>query len=764
MSLKRTAAHWGSYIVDETGPAPRLLPDPADPHPARIGAGWLDAMQNAQTRIARPSIRKGWLEARDRNRSGDAEFVELPWDEALDILAGELTRIKQTHGNEGIFAGSYGWASAGRFHHAQSQMRRFLNTIGGYVSSSETYSHAGAEVILPHIVGMSNAVFQDNMTSWPLIAEHCETLVAFGGMSKRPAQVSSAGITRHDLHDWLTQTAANGCHIVNVSPLRSDMDASLNAQWIAPRPGTDCALMLGLAHHLFATGNADRAFLARYTNGADVFEAYVTGTSDGQPKTPEWASEICDIPAQTIRDLAERIAGTKTMIALSWSMQRSDHGEVTLWAGLALACLLGQIGQPGLGFGFGYGSVETVGRPRKLINWPSLPQGTNPVRASIPVARVTEMLENPGGAYTYNGKTRAYPDAKMVWWSGGNPYHHHQDLARLDRAWRNPETVVVLDHSWTATARRGDIVLPTTCPLERDDIMLNRRDTSLIYMSAAMPVMGEARDDHAILSDLAAKMGTQEAFTEGRSVEEWQDYLWQRCQARATKLGFELPDFEGFRAEGRFDIPDDTEIRVQFAKLIGDPAANALHTASGKIELHSTVIEGMNIPDCPPSPQWQEPAEWLGSAKDGQLHLISGQPDTRLHGQNDSGTESRNSKIKGHEACYIHPRVAAAHGLEAGDIVLIENQRGGCLAGVTLAKDLRQDCIALATGAWLDLHQIDGKAVCVHGNPNMLTIDKGSTGLSQGNIAHTALVSIRKWDAPLPDVTAHQQPRIVPRG
>ena len=171
----------------------------------------------------------------------------------------------------------------------------------------------------------------------------------------------------------------------------------------------------------------------------------------------------------------------------------------------------------------------------------------------------------------------------------------------------------------------------------------------------------------------------------------------------------------------------------------------------------------MNIPDCPALPQWLPPAEWLGAAEPGQLHLVSGQPDTRLHGQNDSGSESRKSKINGREACYLHPDTAAAQGIKAGDIILIQNERGGCLAGVTLSNKMRPDCISLPTGAWLDLHWIEGKPICVHGNPNILTLDKGSTGLSQGNIAHTTLVRISKWTAPLPDITVHQPPRFAPK-
>jgi len=762
MVIKRTAAHWGTFRVTGDAKGPRLIPDEYDPHPPRIGDGWLDAMQNIDTRIARPAVRKGWLQERDRDRQGDSEFIELPWDEALDILSSELMRVKTNYGNKAIYAGSYGWASAGRFHHAQSQLRRFLNTIGGYTGSANTYSHAGAEVLFPHIVGMTNRVFQDQMTSWSSIAEHCETLVAFGGISKRPSQIAASGTSRHETQDWLDKAVANGCAIVNISPLGSDMADTSSAQWIAPRPGTDMALILALAYQLFVNGQANRTFLDRYTNGAVEFENYVMGQSDRTPKTPDWAADICDIPAQTIRDLAQRMASTKTMINMSWSMQRADHGEVTLWAGIALACILGQIGQAGTGFGFGYGSTEPVGRPHKLIDWPSLPQGVNPVKDFIPVARLADMLENPGGTYTYDGITRTYPDAKLVWWSGGNPFHHHQDLARLDRVWRTPETVVVMDHSWTATARRADIVLPATSPLERDDLMINRRDTALIYMSAAMPEMGQARDDYAILAGLAQRMGTADAFTEGRGVTDWQRNIWEKCEVHAAALGFALPTFDAFCAVGRFDLPNTDETRILMSDFIIDPVAHPLNTASGRIEIQSSIIGKMNIEDCADVPHWHVPAEWLGEACSDELHLISGQPNTRLHGQNDSGSASKSTKIAGREPCCLHPETARAHGLIAGSVALIQNTRGACLAGVTLSDNMRADCILLATGAWLDLRDIDGQVLCVHGNPNILTLDKGSTGLSQGNVAHTALVSISKWPKPLPEIRAHNLPRFVP--
>lgn len=761
-SSRFTSSHWGSYQIVGEKDAARLQPVDRDPSPSLIGKGWLDAAKDVDTRIARPSIREGWLKGRDQDRNGDARFVEVPWDEALDLLGDELKRVIACYGNGSIFAGSYGWASAGRFHHAQSQLRRFLNGVGGFVSSANTYSHAAAEVLLPHIVGQSNRTFQDGMTSWPLVAEHCELFVAFGGISGRTAQITSSGTSTHEVESWMERAVKRGMKVVNVSPLSSDVAEGLDAQWLDVRPGTDTALILALAHELFVTGKADRNFLGRYAHGADVFEATVMGTQDGTPKTPQWASGICDIPADTIRDLAARMASSKTMIAMTWSMQRMDHGEQPIWAGLALAAMLGQIGQPGTGYGFGYGSTTPVGRPKKLIGWPSLPQGKNRVEDFIPVARITDAILSHGDAYPFDGDTRHYPDIRMIWWSGGNPFHHHQDLVRLDKAWRKPETVVVLDHSWTASARRADIVLPTTSPLERDDIMMNRRDPALIYMSPAMPVFGEARDDYAIMAGLAERMGTGDAFTQGRSVEDWLRWLWDEAASVAKREGFTLPDFDTFKTEGWFDTPDDDRQTNLLGDFIADPQGAALATRSGKIELHSASIADANLADCPPSPQWMEPAEWLGDAEPDQLHLVSGQPNTRLHAQCDAGSVSKASKIKGREACVLHPQTAAAHGLVDGDIALLENARGACLAGVTLSEGMRADCVSLPTGAWLDLQEVDGRLMCVHGNPNVLTLDKGTSGLAQGNIALTTLVRLSKWEGELPALKVHSQPEFVP--
>ncbi len=764
MSRERYAsAHWGSYRAEGEGADLRLVPLADDPQPSVIGAGWLAAVRDEAARVRTPMIRKGWLAQRDRSMRCRDGFVAVGWDEALDLAAEELRRVRDRHGNGAIFAGSYGWASAGRFHHAQSQLKRFMNTIGGYVAARDTYSHACGEVLLPHVTGMSNAVFQDEMTSWPLVAEHCELLVCFGGISGRTAQIMSGGTSTHEVEGWLQRARANGTRIVNISANRSDMAAALDAEWIAPRPNTDTALMMGLAACLIEEGRCDRAFLDRYTVGWPALEGYLTGASDGIAKTAEWAGAICDLPAGVIRGLARDMAARRTMISLAWGMQRADHGEQPLWMGLALAAMLGEIGKPGTGFGFGYGSTTPVGRPTRYVPWPALPQGQNPVADFIPVARIADMLLDPGGAYTYDGETRTYPHVRLVYWAGGNPFHHHQDLNRLEAAWTRPETVIVNDMWWTATARRADIVFPVTSPVERSDIMMNRRDPTLIFMEKLIEPIGESRADHDVFRGLAARLGTLDAFTEGLTEEGWLRRLWQQARERAGLAGLELPDFDAFRASGRFALPKEQQ-RVQFGAFVASPEAHPLQTPSGKIELHSKTIAGFGLADCPGHPTWLEPAEWLGKTDaGGRLHLVSGQPLTRLHGQLDNGPVSRASKIKGREPVYLHPATAARHGVAAGDIALLHNARGRCLAGVVISEDVREDVAWMATGAWLDLQTVDGQLIDVHGNPNVLTLDKGCSGLTQGNIAHTTLVEIARWSGPLPAISVFGPPTIEAR-
>ena len=761
------ATHWGIYRARfEDGRPVALEPHAHDSDPSPLARGMIEALDNA-SRIRRPAIRRSFLEkgadAGGQGRGAEA-FVEVEWDEALDLAAAEIDRVRSAHGNGAIYAGSYGWASAGRFHHAQSQIHRFLNCNGGYVRSIQNYSFAAADTILPHVIGDKRGLVSGH-TSWPMVASHSQLIVMFGGAPLKNAQVSSGGISRHIVRDALAAAQRAGAELVSISPIRDDLCVEGAApEWLPIRPNTDVALMLALAHCLIREQLVDRDFLAAHTSGFDRFEAYVTGRSDGVVKDAAWASAIVDLAPASIARLAHRMASRRTMIMMAWSLQRAQYGEQPYWMAITLAAMLGQIGLPGGGFGFGYASVNGIGHAAADMAWPSLPQGDNRVDDFIPVARVADMLLEPGSTYDFNGQRRVYPDIKLVYWAGGNPFHHHQDINRLRRAWQRPETVIVHDSWWNPLARHADIVFPVTTALERNDIAASSRDHFIAASHKIADPVGEARDDFAVFSGLGARLGTERAFTEDRDEEAWLRHLYGLTRQRAAAEGHDLPDFDSFWVSGFALLPP-----AQDRPLLSDFRAGRerLNTPSGRIEIFSPTIEGFGYDDCPGHATWLEPDEWLGAvrARRFPLHLISNQPAVRLHSQYDCASHSRASKIKGREPVRINPGDAASRGIADQDIVRIYNDRGSCLAAALLSDAIRPGVVQLSTGAWYDpVDPSSADSLDRHGNPNVLTRDQGSSRLAQGPSAHSCLVQIEKHHQPPPAVTAFEPPVLITRG
>ena len=405
MKRYRNATQWGVYIVGvEDGRIVDVQGVKEDPDPSDIGRVLLDGVQH-KTRIKRPAIRKGWLDGGDRQRllRGNDEFLEVPWDEALELAAKELKRVADEHGNTAIFGGSYGWASAGRFHHAQSQLHRFLNLMGGCTRAMNSYSTAAAQVILPHVIAPWPQM-ELQQTTLQNVIEHTQLFVAFGGLPKRNAQVAYGGVTEHRTAIDLNRARAAGTEFVSISPVANDTEAGLNAIWLAPVPGTDVALMLGLAYVLETQNLTATAFLRSHCTGYSRVKDYLLGKTDGIAKTPRWASSICGVPVEKIESLAQKMAGRRTFLTAAWSLQRGDHGEQPYWMLVTLAAMLGQIGLPGGGFGFGYSSEAFVGTNYKRFNWATFPKGRNPTGFAIPVARIADMLENPGAEIQYDGR------------------------------------------------------------------------------------------------------------------------------------------------------------------------------------------------------------------------------------------------------------------------------------------------------------------------------------------------------------------------
>jgi biotin/methionine sulfoxide reductase len=769
------SSHWGVYEAlaeHRTADAHALRALPEDPDPSPIGLAMLDALRS-RTRVQRPSIRKGWLEAFRRGElegrgagRGREPFVEVSWDEAIEIVAAELLRVRERHGNASIFGGSYGWSSAGRFHHAQSQVHRFLNSIGGYVRHADSYSLGAARVLMPHVVAPMDELMA-NHHGWDVLAEHTRLFVSFGGVPAKNAQVAAGGASQHHARQGLARMAAAGCRFVNFSPVKADLDVDPQAlEWIPIRPNTDTAVMLALATETILAGRHDEAFLASHCTGFERWRDYLLGKLDHVVKNAEWASRLSGVPAERIRKLAAEMAAQRSLVNVAWSLQRADHGEQPYWAAVGLAAVLGQIGLPGGGFGVAYGPVNLVGSPHRHFSGPTLSQGRNAVEDFIPVARIADLLLSPGEPFTYNGKTHRYADIRLVYWAGGNPFHHHQDLNRLARAWRRPETVITHEQAWTSAAKMADIVLPATTTLEREDIGFSNRDPLLIALKPVSTPPGEARDDYSIFADIAARLGASEVFTEGLGVREWLVRMYEESVPRAAAAGIELPPFEAFWEAGSVRLPDPDKPVVMLEAFRRDPQAAPLRTPSGRVELFSERIAGFELPDCAGHPAWYEPGEWLGAAPEllarHPLHLISDQPVTRLHSQLDFSSHSRGAKIAGREPVWINPADAAARSIVDGDIVRVFNGRGACLAGAIVTEAMAPRVVKLSTGAWWDpLDPTEDKSLDKHGNPNVLTRDVPASGLSQGCAAQSCLVEVERFDGELPPITAFEPPQLL---
>lgn len=762
-----TSTHWGTYRTQVAGG--RLVsvePVPWDRQPSAIGHSLVDGI-TAACRVRRPAVREGFLDRGRASRAGRGSepFVEVSWAEALDLVAAELRRVKACHGNESIFGGSYGWSSAGRFHHAQSQVHRFLNCIGGYSYSVDTYSSGAARRVLPHVIGEMDALRRAH-TTWSSLARNCELFVAFGGLPTRNAQVNSGGASEHGVAHWLREMAGAGVAFVNISPTRHDLE-DVDAEWLPIRPGADTAMMLAMCHVLITEGRYDADFVGRCTVGFERFSDYVLGRTDGVAKDCRWAAELTELDADAIGALARRMADRRTMVNVAWSLQRAQQGEQPFWAAVALACLLGRIGTAGGGIGLGYSCTNDVGSGRSPFSGPRLPQGGNPVHTYIPVARIADMLLNPGAPFDYDGRRLTYPDIRLVYWAGGNVFHHHQDINRLIQAWRCPEVVVVHEQYWTAQAKHADIVLPATTSLERDDIGSAAGDGFMVAMKQAIEPVAEARDDYWILSELARRFGVEPAFTEGRTVMEWLRHLYEESRERAAASGLCLPPFAEFWDRDYLEYPKPEAENILLDEFRAAPAEAPLPTPSGRIELWSDVVAGFGYDECPGHAFWRAPVEWLGSekAKDYPLHLLSPQPATRLHSQYDHGVTSQSSKIAGREPLTMNPEDAARRGIGDGDVVRVFNDRGAILCGVRLSDGIRRSVVQLATGAWYDPMEpgVVG-SLDKHGNPNVLSPDIGTSRLGQGCSAQSTLVEIEKWpEQSVPAITAFEPPSFVTR-
>ncbi|MET4693939.1 DMSO/selenate family reductase complex A subunit [Endozoicomonas lisbonensis] len=682
---------------------------------------------------------------------GEGRFERISWDEALDLLADKMKHIIDAYGNDSIFF-TYGTGTQGYRTDGQHALHRLMNMLGGYLNYYGNYSWGQIQFALPFTYGDIKAAANGSYTSE---IEKAELLVMFG---YNPAETRMSG--GGEIYEHSLAVRKRGVRTIIIDPRYTDTMLGKEDEWIPIRPGTDAALVEGIAHVLITEKLVDQAFLDQYCQGYDAktlpdsapenghYKAHILGQGpDGIEKTPEWASRLTSIPAQKIIQLAREIGSAKpAYIVQGTGIQRQANGEQTSRSIVMLPILTGNIGLPGTHTG---DMPANYGYPV-----PVLPTGTNPVKASIPffgwtdaIVRAHEMTNKTDGI---QGVERLETPIKMlISYAGNMLINQHSDINRTKEILRDDslcELTVVIDNHMTPSARFADLLLPDVTTLENTEVSSDGYASgsvgAVVPLVPAIKPMYECRSAYDMCAGLAERFGIREQFTEGRTHEEWVEHLYAGARAKDSKL----PSLEQLRKDGPYTVLAPEDGRVALQDFRDDPVKHALGTPSGKIEIYSTKLEKIakewTLPEgdvITPLPQyvttWESHLDPLTEKY--PLQLVGFHTKGRVHSTYHNIPELREAVMDG---VWMNPVDAKARGIKSGDQVRIWNDRGETRVLAKVTPRIMPGVMALGEGAW---YKPDRKGVDHGGSFNVLTTQR-PTPLSKGNPQHTNLVEIAK--------------------
>lgn len=740
-----------------------------------------------EDRLKYPLLRKHWQPGGgDKSLRGRDEWVRITWDEALAILAGEITRIKETYGNEAILT----WDYASLEYDTQvtgswgggNEMSQVLSLYGGYSSSSGSTSWGTWRNTGPCIgLGMSNGI-NDRLD-----LQNCQLIVMWGA---NPAWSSPGSATYHYL-----QAKKAGARFVFIDPFYSDSAGVLADEWIPIRPGTDHALVLGMAHTLLTEDRPpvnsliDWDFLHRCTvgfdsehmpegvNPQDNFRDYVLGTYDGQPKSPEWAAAICGVAPAKIRLLALEIAGTpRTALISSWAPARANNADSWPQAFMTLGCMTGHIGQPG--------RMTGISSHRNAANsGPSLVMAGDDgmMFASNPLAHST-VNQNELWDAVLSGKYTAGQGAindiniQMIYHSCHSYLNQKPGLLKGIEAHRKVEFVAAQNYVLNPSAQYADLVLPVTTPWEKNGLIFNGNREILIWTDQVIEPCFEAKDDMWIAKELAKRLGID--IKQVEAITPPQQLFNQLSGAKVMKedgSGYEKlltitgDDIDemgvaGQPQQGRITLQTLREAGIyQVARSLNDkftyihlkefrvePEAHPLQTASGKLEIYcpaiSDFVKNCGWTEISPIPRYNQPregyedtfADWDNKVKgEFPLQLYSIHVPARAHSCMDNVAELRSAFP---QEMFMNPADAGARSLAAGDEVLVESRHGRIICPVRITERIMPGVVTLGQGAWVKIDQDDG--IDKGGSANVLI---GAIPTGQGHAGFNSCnVQVRK--------------------
>ena len=695
-----------------------------------------------------------WLANPDRinypmkrvGKRGEGKFEQISWDEAVDTIASELKRIIDEYGNESVYIP---YATGVSSTTARS-LPRFMNCIGGCLGSYGDYSAMQMEMIVPHTYGASG--FSGSTLN---AAEDAALILAFG---TSPTETRQGGAVSH--YDWVHLRETTKGKMIYIDPRMNDSVMGRSAEWQPINPGTDAALCSAIAHELIANDLVDKEFLDTYCVGYDEdtmpesakgqnksYKDYIMGTGyDMVEKTAEWAAPITGIPAERIKQLAADIAAAEApFICQGWGPQRHTNGEDTSRAICMLPVLIGKIGLPGTNTG-----QREAEPPTYLVG--SLPF-ENPIKTAIPVYQWINAVDHGKEMTATNagivGADKLNNDIKFLWNYAGNCItNQHGDINYTHDVLADEsklEFILVWDTVMTDSAKYADILLPDAMRSEQLNMQTQGYSeyyTAVVVGGPAQEAPGECRSSYDVCADIADKFGKKDAFTEGKTQEDWIKELYEA----GAKADGNMPTWDEIKAQGVYKRP--LEPAIGLVDFRTDPVKNPLSTPSGKIEIYSEQLaeiaatweleEGDVIN---PIPVFTPGFQGYGSVTDEYpLYCTGFHHKSRTHSS--FGFIPELEQVA-RQQLWINPADAESRGIASGDTVAVKSPAGEIRIEALVTSRIIPGTIGIPQGAW---HKADmnGDRVDEGACVNTLTTYR-PTPLAKGNgPAHSIIAQITK--------------------
>jgi anaerobic dimethyl sulfoxide reductase subunit A len=704
----------------------------------------------SQERLLFPMIRVG--------ARGEGKFKRASWDEALGLIAEKMMYIKYNYGPTAILDQAYAGASWCAFHKSDQisgLLARFLGIFGCRTVSWSVPSYQGT-------VFSSTMTYGDTMDGNEDDSFSYAKLIIMWGWN--PTYTFHGGNTFY----YMRLAKQRGCKFILVDPQYTDAAATYDAQWIPIRPNTDAAMMAGMAYHIFVNNWQDQYFINRFTQGVDQgtmpmwarggesFKDYIMGFSDGVPKTPEWASQICGVPAETIKKLAQTYALTKpAAMKASWAPGRTSYGEQYSRMAIALQAITGNIGKlGGSGEGIGKGwHIEGSAVPADRWSSGEYAAGIKSDKWAHCVLNYPNVAREEIGLWPkFDGTDGKIPNIRAIFWQGSNWFNQLTNVNKEREAIKKLDLVVCMDATLTPSGIFADVCLPSATHFERHDVGLPwYKGHYYIHRPKVIEPMGESKTDWQIFTELAYRLGygpvfnpkaTRDYFFYNDAVDEAYLSEWWETKVRHHHH-IEMP-WEEFKARGvyKFILP-----RPYVAYQDNVEKGVPWNTPSGKVEIFSTQLA--TTPDfrrtqygyyIPPIPKWIEPFEWLGHplASKFPFHMVTPHPRWRTHTIFNNIPWLRETY---EQEITINAADAAKKGIKTGDTIEVWNDRGKIVLPAYVTERCMPGVVVVHEGVWMDF---DENGVDRAGNPDFLTLDNPSPS---GAFAYnTLLVDFKKSD------------------